>query len=355
MYAHNMDLTIGIIADVQYADIDDTWNFNHSHKRRYRSTIKSLRNAVDRWLNTPDLRLVVDLGDAIDGFRNTDKDMGMHALGQIMSEWDRLNSSGNVTPIIHLLGNHELYKFTRSELIKGVQASSFRCSPPDSLVDSVDLPNSIYYSFLIPGSATWRAIVLDPYEESVMRDGGGRIGYELTVENGGLNKKFTSLCQDNNPNDILKGSNFFAGIQGVEARWCPFNGGLGENQLAWLEQVLCRSVENCENVIIFTHVIIHPEATPGGNCHTILWDYDKILKLIEKYDCVKFVFAGHAHQQGYFLCPKTKVHHVTIASPLEAADEHVENTFATLKIFINENKAILIGSGSVPTLELCYR
>ena len=344
-----MTIVIGLIADVQYADIEDTWNFNRSHKRKYRSTLKSLSNAVDCWSHTENLELVVDLGDAIDGFRNENRDMGIHALTKVMCEWHRMKSLRNV-PILHLLGNHELYKFTRSELISGVEGTSFSCSAPIEISDSVDNTGSINYSFLIPGSTNWRGVVLDPYAESVMRDGGGRVGHELTVENGGLNEEFTTLCQKNNPNDILGSANFFAGIEGVAARWCPFNGGLGKRQLEWLEAVMQRAVDKRDKIIIFTHVIIHPSASPSGNCHTILWDYDKVLALIEKYDCVKFVFAGHAHQQGYFRCEKTRVHHVSLASPLEAREENAEETFATLEIRDSEKKAILIGRGSIPSM-----
>ena len=355
MTSSKMELVIGLIADVQYADIEDTWNFNRSHKRKYRKTIKSLHNAVDCWVETEGLQLVVDLGDAIDGFRNTDRAMGLHALEKVMREWQRFQEHRENVPILHLLGNHELYKFTRSELVNGVESTSFSCSAPRQLECRVDICKSMYYSFKIAQSSNWRAVVLDPYEESVMRDGGGRVGLDLTVEIGGLNREFTYLCQTHNPNDILKSSNFFAGLDGVESRWCPFNGGIGGRQLSWLESVLKNAVETGEKIIIFSHVIIHPKATPGGNSHTILWDYDKVIALFEKYDCVKFVFAGHAHHQGYYKCPNTGVHHVSIASPLEAPDDCVENTFGTLKICDSTKTGFLVGSGSIPNMEFTFR
>ena len=39
--------SFGVIADVQYCDIDDAWNFTRTVKRRYRGALASLARAVD--------------------------------------------------------------------------------------------------------------------------------------------------------------------------------------------------------------------------------------------------------------------------------------------------------------------
>lgn len=42
--------SFGAIADVQYADQDDGWNFQKDHRRYYRGGLRQLRGAVDVWL-----------------------------------------------------------------------------------------------------------------------------------------------------------------------------------------------------------------------------------------------------------------------------------------------------------------
>ena len=336
---------IGIIADVQYADIDDVWNFQRTHKRRYRATIIALQNAIKYWSEFGDMDIVVDLGDAIDGFRNTTREMGMHALCNIMKEWSNYSSSHPEIPVIRLVGNHELYKFTRNELIFGVADTDFRCSRPLNLSTSVDRENSLYYSFKLRQDSPWRVVVLDPYDQSVMRNGGGRVGHELTLENGGLDKLYTEMCQKHNPNDILKASDYFKDLQGVESRWAPFNGGIDDEQLKWLECVLQSASSNNEKLILLSHVIIHPRATPRENCHTLLWNYDRVLFLLAQYKSVKLCLYGHAHQEGYFHCPETGIHHITLASPLEAPIGEAEQTFGLLEISDDEKTAYIRGNG----------
>jgi manganese-dependent ADP-ribose/CDP-alcohol diphosphatase len=179
------------------------------------------------------------------------------------------------------------------------------------------------------------------------------VGHELTLDNGGLDPVFTAMCQTYNPNDILKGVNYFEGLEGEICRWSPFNGGLGESQLKWLADVLELAASSSEKVIVFSHVILHPRATPKGNCHTLLWDYDKVLELFKRYGCVKLVIAGHAHHEGYFHCPETGIHHVSLESPLEAPDDQVERTYATL--VIDDDTATIEGKGWVKSRTLKLR
>lgn len=342
---------IGLIADVQYANIDDAWNFAHTCKRRYRSTLMSLRNAVNHWKNVSQkVDLIVDLGDVIDGFKNENKEMGIYAISQVMQEWSQVPSH---IPLVHLVGNHELYKFNRNELRNGVANTNFTCCSPTILHDVVDLKNSFYYSFLLDSTnSPWRVIILDPYEVSVMSEGGGRVNIELTLENGGLNKDSFMLCQRNNPNDLLSGGDYFKGLQGLQARWAPFNGALGKEQLTWLQRQLMQCSTQNEKVIVFSHVIIHPDATPGKDCQTLLWNYEEVLSMFQKFPCVRMVIAGHAHHEGYCFCPETKIHHISLASPLEAPGQLSEETFATLEISDDDNQAKLIGSGWVRSMNL---
>lgn len=42
--------TFGAIADVQYADQEDGWNYKRDYRRYYRGGLVKLREAVDVWL-----------------------------------------------------------------------------------------------------------------------------------------------------------------------------------------------------------------------------------------------------------------------------------------------------------------
>lgn len=332
MYTHR----IGLIADVQYADVDDVWNHMKTHKRRYRTTLVALKNAV-KWWNENQVVFVADLGDAVDGCKNLDNEMAIHALNSIQYEWNKLN-----TNVIHLVGNHELYLFSRNQLVDGVSClqkeaqSTFTCVCPVSLAGSPR--KSTFYSFLLPQPPLWRVVVLDSYDVSTLTDGAGTLHAEAL-----------NLCQKNNPNSLTGSSNYFEGLQGPECRWCPFNGGLGEEQLQWLESVLINATKLKETLIVFSHVILHPNATPNSNCHTLLWNYDKVLKLFKDHSCVKIVICGHAHQPGYFWDPNSKIHHITLASPLEA-DDLAEETFGLIEL--SEKSAKLIGRGGVASMNL---
>ena len=57
----------------------------------------------------------------------------------------------------------------------------------------------------------------------------------------------------------------------------PYNGGLGREQLGWLRTELCDAAATNERVLIFCHVIMHPNACGGT---TMLWDYPEALDVI---------------------------------------------------------------------------
>lgn len=50
--------SFGAIADVQYADRDDGWNYYKTHRRFYRGGLRQLRKAVDVWLREESHRFV---------------------------------------------------------------------------------------------------------------------------------------------------------------------------------------------------------------------------------------------------------------------------------------------------------
>ena len=80
-------LRFGVIADVQYADCDNSTNFSKTVKRYFRNALTVLEKACDEWsLPSPDgvvaPSFVAQLGDLIDG-RNRSAGESAAALATI--------------------------------------------------------------------------------------------------------------------------------------------------------------------------------------------------------------------------------------------------------------------------------
>lgn len=312
-------LRFGIIADVQYANISN----RGSPERNYRGTLGVLADAVAYFNDSKEpLAFVAHLGDIIDD-QNSRVDDGattMGALGEVMRLFAQLRSPPVIdTQVKFLVGNHEMYNFSRSALRDGVdtQHGIFKCS---------DVSGRTYYS--IQPELGWRVFVLDPYLESVYTLGRG----------GGLHEDFTQFICDHNHNVRAKMEqdgeearrlgtiqcSYFDGVAGLARRFCPFNGGLGSTQLAWLRAELAAAATAGERVVLMCHTPFHPEATraPAGNednCYgrTLTWDFEEVLALLRGPEgrCVVACFHGHQHEGG-FHTDELGIHHIVFESPL---------------------------------------
>ncbi|CAL1162304.1 unnamed protein product [Cladocopium goreaui] len=254
---------------------------------------------------------IAQLGDFVDGCNQDLPGGGRKALQELLGPVDQ------GPPVLHLIGNHELYNFARKEMEDGIPLPGlkvpFRTSAPPALDAEAPSKTSSYYSFS-PADG-WRVCVLDPYEISIMSHGGGRPGVdEVTLEPGAV-----SWCQENNPNDITK-EDFARGIPPGEARrWVPLNGAVSEQQLIWLEETLELASKKNEETIILSHVVLLPEATPGQNGLTLLWNYDKVLQVLRSAERPPTaVLCGHAHLMVNSRDQVSGTHHVTLPTPVEA-------------------------------------
>uniref|UniRef100_A0A3B4AFJ0 Calcineurin-like phosphoesterase domain-containing protein n=1 Tax=Periophthalmus magnuspinnatus TaxID=409849 RepID=A0A3B4AFJ0_9GOBI len=145
--------TFGVIADIQYADLDDGFNFTRTRKRYYRNSLQLLRNARDHWSEAPvQPEFVLQLGDIIDGF-NTQQHASRSALDTVLREF-----GSSPVEVHHVWGNHEFYNFTRGELL---------CSELNRRLGESRPGGDIYaYSFSpYPGFCF---IVLDAYDMSLL-------------------------------------------------------------------------------------------------------------------------------------------------------------------------------------------
>ena len=136
-------LTSAQIADVQWADAEDGYNYDRTVARRYRGAFRTLQRAVEWWKSTaaPPLAFVAQLGDLIDGI-NANLGQSESSLEAALVELRRAPA-----PAVNIVGNHELYNFDRSQL---AQAAWLKHGDRE------------FYSFA-PCDG-WRVVVLDPYQ-----------------------------------------------------------------------------------------------------------------------------------------------------------------------------------------------
>eukprot|EP00466_Bigelowiella_natans_P006324 jgi/Bigna1/79100/fgenesh1_pg.59_\ len=305
----------GVIADVQYADIDDGTNFHGSEFRYYRGTLQSLRKAVDYWNNhAPDIQFIAQLGDLIDGQNAGKYGEGLKmecpqtepAFKSVMREFGR----SFCTKVHHAIGNHELYNFGRDSLYmllfkdkKGMDGGGDN--------DGV-CAERLYYSF--KPHKSWRLIMLDSYD----------ISLEGRDEKSPEYIQARQMIDANNPN-IRKGTNWFDGIPPERQRFVPFNGAIGARQMEWLRGELEEATRNNEKAIIMTHIPLDPKA---ASLKTVIWDYPEVTSMLGKYDCVSLVLAGHYHPGGYTV-NGNGCHHLTIHGSLT----HEHGSYGVVNVY----------------------
>jgi len=308
-------LRFGAIADVQFADVDDAWNFKRTQRRGYRGALECLRRAVDDWDSGPELSFVADLGDIIDQQCEAMGD-SRRALKLVLDEYARLR-----TKVEHMVGNHELYNFSRrecKELIPNITPWFRSWQPVDG----------------------WRMIVLDPYDLNAIERNGGQAVEEGLVYLG-----------KHNPNDLRapRGSvDLSQGLNGLQHRFLPMGGAFKDEQLSWLRGELSAAEESRERVIVLTHLPVLPEATvPGG----LTWNYDAVLEVLQgaRPGTVALVLAGHYHMGKYSWDKERGTHHVTLPSPLHA---EADDPRAHCVIEAFEDRVEILGRGLVPSRTL---
>ncbi|MEW5311187.1 MAG: hypothetical protein WDW38_002922 [Sanguina aurantia] len=182
-------------------------------------------------------------------------------------------------------------------------------SPAQSLTPSPELPafDAVsYYSFAhTPGGCigSWRVIMLDGYDVSML---GWPAEHPHT-------RAAAALLQLRNPHNPNKNS--AEGLTGLDRRFVAFTGGIGNRQLAWLEQELAAATACSQRVIVCSHLPFLPSTCPPA---CLQWDYRQVLDLLQACPAVKLTLAGHSHQNGYAV-DDSGIHHVVLHGVVETA------------------------------------
>eukprot|EP01128_Nolandella_sp_AFSM9_P009459 TRINITY_DN6059_c0_g1_i1.p1 TRINITY_DN6059_c0_g1~~TRINITY_DN6059_c0_g1_i1.p1 ORF type:complete len:342 (-),score=58.73 TRINITY_DN6059_c0_g1_i1:52-1005(-) len=297
--------TFGIVADPQYADVEDGWDFRKTAKRRYRNSLNVMSRARAKW-QSEGANVVLQLGDIIDGLAKEENGTisSTIAVNKVLAFFEGFKT-------YHLIGNHELYNFTRDEMA--------------SVLNNRTPTGESYYSFSpTPG---WRFVALDSFELSVLNGDGPQ------------KDEADKFLKKHNPNDVTsKSVDWVAGLVGPEKRFVPYNGGMGAKQLEFVENTLAEAAAKNERVILLSHTPVCPGSC-GESC--LLWNYEELLAIIRKHGtCVEAYFSGHDHFGGYHLDEDSGVRFITFPSPMIAKGD---DCFAVGKFY--EDRVVIEGYG----------
>lgn len=301
-------VSFGVISDVQYADIPDGRSFL-GVPRYYRHSLLVLQNAVRKW-NEKKLKFVINFGDIIDGF--CPKAHSLNAIEKVVNEFSTFKG-----PVYHMIGNHCLYNLPREKLLPMLNISTH--------------DGHAYYDFSpVP---EFRFVVLDGYDISA-------IGWPKDHPN---TLKALNILREKNPNSD---KNSPTGLVEHERRFVMFNGAVGQEQLKWLDHVLEEATKLNQKVVICCHIPLDPRSSSN---EALLWNYDEVMEVIHRYNCVKVCLSGHDHKGGHSV-DSFGVHHRV----LEAALECPPGTDAYGYIDLFDDSLSLTGSDRLESQEMVF-
>ncbi|GJP46629.1 hypothetical protein CLOM_g5895 [Closterium sp. NIES-68] len=305
--------SFGVITDVQYADINDGHSFL-GIPRFYRHSLEVVKQAVEDWNQSArPMSFAVHFGDIVDGF--CPRDRSVEAVNTVLDALAGFTAG----PTYHMIGNHCLYNLPRLTLNK-------------MLAIPTAADNRSYYDF--SPYPNFRLVVLDSYDVSLL---GWPEDHPHAV-------RAREVLERENPNDE---KNSPEGLEGLNRRFVKFNGGVGDEQLRWLEGVLAECDALGETVVLCCHQPIEPTALPTATC--LVWNYDKVLATIHRHECVAAVIAGHAHFGAYALDAKGIHHRI-----LEGAVECPPGTVAFGHIDVYQDRLCIIGKDRMLCTEMRF-
>ncbi len=270
-------LRFGVIADPQYARLEPAYN------RYYKASLQKLEQAIGFFNLHEDLHFVVTLGDLID--------RGWESFDDLLPVYAKLQA-----PPRYVLGNHDF------------------AIGDDRLADvpgRVGLSRA-YYDF---GAAGHRFIVVDGTEISLFANPVGSRNHALADER----------------------------MRDMELRGAPnarvWNGGMSDEQYAWLEATLQRAQDAGERVIIFGHMPVHPFGEHS------MWEADRFTGLVTRFPNVLAYFNGHDHAGNYGVLDGK--HFVNFRGMVEG---ETQNAYARVDVYLDRIE--IVGQGVEPSRTL---
>ncbi|KAK9848481.1 hypothetical protein WJX84_012363 [Apatococcus fuscideae] len=261
-----MTLTVGLLADIQYADLENS--NTEGRCQRYRESPGKLQQAVNSFIALdPQLACVLTLGDIINGQHET-QERDIQDLNLVLHLLQPL--AARQLPVHNTFGNHCL------------------SLPREYMLKRLGMPASFYAVDLAPG---WRLLVLDTTEMS------GHSGKSKDAHE----SKEAQAYWEAHP------------LSEAEPHMQSWNGGIGAQQMRWLHHKLQEADRQRMRVICTCHHQIGPGAARATH---MAWNFKDIMDVVLQSSCVTLVLSGHDHIGGY-ACIQGK-HFVTLEALLEA-------------------------------------
>lgn len=242
-----------------------------SGSRFYSYSSRKTRQALDS-LNGMNLSFILHTGDLID--------RDVHSFDSILPLFKKVK-----TPCYFAYGNHDY-------------------NVPDTMKDSLNAihgQKNNYFSFKVQD---WNFIILNTNDISTYSNAANSTQAQLS-------DSIISTLRNTGRKNIL-----------------PWNGGIGSEQMNWLTNTLSTAQLNNEKVILFGHHPVYP-ASPDNALNDI-----EIVRLLEKYPCVKAYFCGH-HHAGNF-ASNNNINYINLTSVVDTPDStsfaRVELTSETMFI-----------------------
>lgn len=304
--------TVGVITDIQYADVDDSLSVT-GKRRYYRNSLSILKRAASSW-GSAGVDVVIQFGDIVDG-RNAVLGTSTQAVTAVLQEFAAINA-----PVRHVLGNHCLSNFKRQQLIRVLKMDV------QMAVDPVG-----FYSF--EPHPCWRFVVLDTCDISVLGRHRDHPNYKAACD----------ILQSENPN---ADKNRNDGLVGVQRRFARFNGGLSQEQLNWLANELAISGKTGQRVVICSHIPLLPGTGPEA---ALVWNYGEVLQVIYCHSVVAAVVSGHTHQPHH-LRDDHGIHHLVLKGAVEVSPGDEGHGFLEVK----EEELVLNGYGMKKPLRMPF-
>lgn len=311
--------TYGVIADIQYADTDDGFNYARTRKRYYRNSLQLLRNAREKWSSSAvQPEFILQLGDIIDGF-NMQHEASERALDAVLREF-----SSSPVEVHHVWGNHEFYNFSRKELL----ASRLNSTLHIKRRVAESRPGADLYAYHFSPFPGFTFIVLDAYDVSLLGQDEDSEQYRTAL----------ALIRRYNSNEDLNAPP--ASCCSLWQRFAKFNGGFSKEQLDWLDSVLSWADGKQEKVTIVSHLPVHPDSTDPV---CLAWNYNELLDMVRSHCSVVLFMAGHDHDGGYYHDRESGVHHLTLEGVIETPP--LSDAFGTVSVY--EDRMVLKGHGRI--------
>jgi len=222
-------LRIGILTDCQYC------NCLPNETRYYSASLKKLDSCITD-LNALKLNAIFHLGDMIDH--------DFSSYDSILTRFRQFSPSLNL-----VLGNHDfaVAKEKKGEVLQkvGLEKGNY----------SVDI-------------GSWRFIILN--------------GDDLSY-----------LAPQDKERKSERGSLLLDLISSLHTNMMPWNGGIGKDQLNWLEYLLKEADSLKQKVVILCHFPVYPFTWYN------LWNDRELVELMTNHPSVKAYFNGHFHPGNY--------------------------------------------------------